>query len=360
MPSSAVARRHHHDAPRPPPPSPGMAARSMHRSPPTLRRPTPRPWPPVAAASRKPPHSHRPPPKNRRRPWWWPHPTPACRTCLVLVAGSCTPRTRCASGSSTPTTSPCARTASPDAWGSRTPARIRSSPAPSFTCNIDHPNICMRMMVRFAHGPKGDNIGFHEIPKKDGVPIRVGRATRAGALGRMRPPSDGRRRVHVGVRRHRHHRGGHRLGRGSSNLHRWTGAVAMMCATVGGPGGERSSPSPNAPRASTRHARRTSSRRPGKRRSRDPVDQPVVAHIDDPDDRGIAGDHRARRCMMSAELCTEASGDLFDDDRDRCREQSRDRAARPTTSTDWRHTRCCHGPRARPCPRRRGVEHCAT
>ena len=41
----------------------------------------------------------------------------------------------------------------------------------AFTCNIDHPNICMRFMVRFAHGPLGDNIGFHEIPRKDGVPI---------------------------------------------------------------------------------------------------------------------------------------------------------------------------------------------
>jgi hypothetical protein len=43
----------------------------------------------------------------------------------------------------------------------------------TFTCNIDHPNICMRFMVRFAHGPLGDNIGFHEIPKKDGVPIEA-------------------------------------------------------------------------------------------------------------------------------------------------------------------------------------------
>ena len=27
------------------------------------------------------------------------------------------------------------------------------------------------VMVRFAHGPLGDNIGFHEIPRKDGAPI---------------------------------------------------------------------------------------------------------------------------------------------------------------------------------------------
>jgi hypothetical protein len=43
----------------------------------------------------------------------------------------------------------------------------------AYTCNIDHPNICMRYMVRFAHGPKGDNIGFHEIPRENGVPIQT-------------------------------------------------------------------------------------------------------------------------------------------------------------------------------------------
>jgi lipoprotein-anchoring transpeptidase ErfK/SrfK len=56
----------------------------------------------------------------------------------------------------------------------------------SFTCNIDHPNICMRMMVRFAHGPEGDNIGFHEIPKRDGVPIQsdeqLGQALSGGCV----------------------------------------------------------------------------------------------------------------------------------------------------------------------------------
>lgn len=34
----------------------------------------------------------------------------------------------------------------------------------SYTCNIKNPNICWRYMVRFAKGPSGDNIGFHEIP----------------------------------------------------------------------------------------------------------------------------------------------------------------------------------------------------
>jgi lipoprotein-anchoring transpeptidase ErfK/SrfK len=56
----------------------------------------------------------------------------------------------------------------------------------TYTCNIDHPNICMRFMVRFAQGPLGDNIGFHEIPKKDGVPIQsdsqLGQALSGGCV----------------------------------------------------------------------------------------------------------------------------------------------------------------------------------
>ncbi len=39
------------------------------------------------------------------------------------------------------------------------------------TCAILHPDICMRFMVRFAH--KGNNnIGFHEIPVRNGVPLQ--------------------------------------------------------------------------------------------------------------------------------------------------------------------------------------------
>ena len=56
----------------------------------------------------------------------------------------------------------------------------------TFTCNIDHPNICMRFMVRFAQGPLGDNIGFHEIPKRDGVPVQsdaqLGQALSGGCV----------------------------------------------------------------------------------------------------------------------------------------------------------------------------------
>lgn len=44
-----------------------------------------------------------------------------------------------------------------------------------YTCNLKNPNICWRFMVRFAKGPNGDNIGFHEIP----VDKRTGRAVQS-------------------------------------------------------------------------------------------------------------------------------------------------------------------------------------
>ena len=54
------------------------------------------------------------------------------------------------------------------------------------TCNIDHPDTCMRMMVRFAKGPDGDNIGFHEIPTRNGVPVQseaqLGQALSGGCV----------------------------------------------------------------------------------------------------------------------------------------------------------------------------------
>ena len=51
-------------------------------------------------------------------------------SCRASGGGSCTPRTRCGSGSSTATTSPCGRTASQGASANRTPAPTRSFPAP--------------------------------------------------------------------------------------------------------------------------------------------------------------------------------------------------------------------------------------
>ncbi|MEO8264466.1 MAG: L,D-transpeptidase [Ilumatobacteraceae bacterium] len=71
-------------------------------------------------------------------------------------------------------------------FGQPTPGTYQVFSRSSFTCNIDHPNICMRFMVRFAHGPLGDNIGFHEIPKRDGVPIesdsQLGQALSGGCV----------------------------------------------------------------------------------------------------------------------------------------------------------------------------------
>ena len=56
----------------------------------------------------------------------------------------------------------------------------------SYTCSIKSSNTCMRWMVRFTKGPSGDNIGFHEIPRKNGVPLQtnaqLGQALSAGCV----------------------------------------------------------------------------------------------------------------------------------------------------------------------------------
>ena len=56
----------------------------------------------------------------------------------------------------------------------------------SFTCHLGNSHVCMRWMVRFAHGPTGDNIGFHEIPRRDGVPMQkdsqLGQALSSGCV----------------------------------------------------------------------------------------------------------------------------------------------------------------------------------
>lgn len=56
----------------------------------------------------------------------------------------------------------------------------------NYTCSISHSNLCMRWMVRFTHGPSGDNIGFHEIPRQNGVPVQgnsqLGQALSAGCV----------------------------------------------------------------------------------------------------------------------------------------------------------------------------------
>jgi lipoprotein-anchoring transpeptidase ErfK/SrfK len=42
----------------------------------------------------------------------------------------------------------------------------------AYTCSINNSSTCMRWMVRFARGPEGDNIGFHEIPRNNGRPLQ--------------------------------------------------------------------------------------------------------------------------------------------------------------------------------------------
>lgn len=56
----------------------------------------------------------------------------------------------------------------------------------AFTCHNGNAHVCMRYMVRFTRGPSGDNIGFHEIPRRDGVPMQrdsqLGQALSSGCV----------------------------------------------------------------------------------------------------------------------------------------------------------------------------------
>jgi lipoprotein-anchoring transpeptidase ErfK/SrfK len=49
-------------------------------------------------------------------------------------------------------------------WNQPLPGTYSVFSRSAYTCNINNPSICWRYMVRFAKGPSGDNIGFHEIP----------------------------------------------------------------------------------------------------------------------------------------------------------------------------------------------------
>jgi lipoprotein-anchoring transpeptidase ErfK/SrfK len=57
-------------------------------------------------------------------------------------------------------------------WNQPSPGTYDVFSRSSYTCNIKNPDICWRYMVRFTKGPDGDNIGFHEIPKRNGVPVQ--------------------------------------------------------------------------------------------------------------------------------------------------------------------------------------------
>lgn len=58
-------------------------------------------------------------------------------------------------------------------WNQPLPGTYSVFSRSSYTCNIKNPSICWRYMVRFTRGPEGDNIGFHEIPKRNGVPVQT-------------------------------------------------------------------------------------------------------------------------------------------------------------------------------------------
>jgi lipoprotein-anchoring transpeptidase ErfK/SrfK len=58
-------------------------------------------------------------------------------------------------------------------WNQPLPGHYDVFSRSSYTCNIKNPSICWRYMVRFTRGPEGDNIGFHEIPKRNGVPVQT-------------------------------------------------------------------------------------------------------------------------------------------------------------------------------------------
>ena len=64
-----------------------------------------------------------------------------------------------------------------------------------YTYSTEQPNVKWRYMVRFAHGPGGGRIGFHEIPHRNGVPLQserqLGQPCRVGACASRRPTPSG-------------------------------------------------------------------------------------------------------------------------------------------------------------------------
>ena len=75
-----------------------------------------------------------------------------------------------------------------------------------YTYSTENPDIKWRYMVRFAYGPGGGRIGFHEIPTQVRRPAAERVAARPAALGRLRPPADVGRPVDVELGRRRHDR----------------------------------------------------------------------------------------------------------------------------------------------------------
>jgi lipoprotein-anchoring transpeptidase ErfK/SrfK len=70
-------------------------------------------------------------------------------------------------------------------WNQPRPGTYSVFSRSRYTCNIKNPYICWRYMVRFARGPGGDNIGFHEIP----TDTRTGRKLQS--IGQLGTPLSG-------------------------------------------------------------------------------------------------------------------------------------------------------------------------
>ena len=73
-----------------------------------------------------------------------------------------------------------------------------------YTYSTANPTIKWRYMVRFAYGPGGGRIGFHEIPNRNGVPLQSERQLGQPLSGGCVRQSTRRRRVDVELGRRRH------------------------------------------------------------------------------------------------------------------------------------------------------------
>jgi lipoprotein-anchoring transpeptidase ErfK/SrfK len=65
-------------------------------------------------------------------------------------------------------------------WNQPLPGTYNVFSRSGYTCNIKNPAICWRYMVRFAKGPGGDNIGFHEIPTNTSTGRKVQSVSQLG------------------------------------------------------------------------------------------------------------------------------------------------------------------------------------
>ena len=167
----------------------------------------------------------------------------------------------------------------------------------TFTCSIGNSNTCMRFMVRFAHGPEGDNIGFHEIPRNNGRPAAERQPAGHPAVPRLRAPVDRRRRVDVGLRRHRHHRRRRCLTPDREPLPPELGSAGQLgSVTLGRPADAPSARPPGSTRTIV-VGRRRRSRSPAVERLEH--QHPPCAGARRPACRDGSGRRRGRRCRSS-------------------------------------------------------------